>query len=416
MKLQQCYKAMLGPLSVWLISCLLAVLMLPGFGASAALAATYYVSPGGTGSGASASSPRKAQAALDAARDGDTLLFLDGTYPALKLTARDVGPGTIALRAHRPILAGIDAAAGTAAGLRATGAVLNGGGGKRGLYVSGHDGLVVDGLKFVASGQGLTLKDTRNATVSRNHFHEHATMGLVVDGASTAVRVSQNYFTNQRTASVGAHMDYGLFAANKGTIDVDANLIVGRFNQGMSLKMNVTEASFTGNAFRCASGSCLMLGQETDLRLGDGSLLDRTVGRVAVRGNRFQGIGYVSVFVSNVEDVTVAGNTFSEVSRVVYHKYDVYKSSLGGTFTSAGRLPRTVRLEDNTISKAQRVMLEGRGTMGETVSISGNQMLTPLAYECRILRMSTAGAVVGEQTAGYPTVNVDNPGLACRRY
>ena len=293
---------------------------LPGLGT--ALATTYYVSPAGSGTGVSESSPRKAQTVLSAVRDGDTVIFLDGTYPALSLTAKDIGSGVITLRAHQPILTGIDTAGGTANGLRSTGAVLSGGGGSRGLYVYGHNGLVIDGLKFGTSGQGLGLKNCKNVTVSRSHFHENSGMGLIVAGSSTSVRVTQNYFTNQRADPPGAYMDYGLYASHTGTLAVEGNLIAGRFNQGMSLKEAVPEASFTNNAFRCTSGSCLMLGQPSDM-LRSGSLLERTVGKVTVSGNKFQGIGYVSVFVANVEDVTITGNSFINVSRVVFQKYDV---------------------------------------------------------------------------------------------
>jgi hypothetical protein len=377
--------------------------------AGTAHAATYYVSPAGTGSGASATSPRKAQSALDTARDGDTLIFLDGTYPTLSLTAKDVGAGIIALRAYQPILSGIDTSAGTATGLRSTGAVLGGSGGSRGLYVYGHNGLVVDGLKFVSSGQGLALKNVKNVTVSRNHFNENSTIGLGITGSSTALRVTQNYFTNQRTASVGAHMDYGLFASHSGTLAVDGNLIVGRFNQGMSLKMFVSDASFTGNVFACASGSCLMLGQENDV-LQSGKLVDRTVGKVTVSGNKFKDNGYTSVFASNVEEVTISGNSFSNVSRLLFQKYDVAKSG-SGTPTTGGRLPKTLRLVDNVIANASYMFLEGRGTIGQTVAISGNEIKS--LRDCRTLKMSTAGVVVGEQTAGYPTVQLSNAGLSC---
>jgi hypothetical protein len=414
MQVRPCRALRAYPLALSIRAAGLATALAALSGVEAVQSATYYVSPAGKGSGVSAGSPRGAQAALNTVRDGDTLIFLDGTYPALSLTNRDLGPGLITLRAQRPALTGIDTAAGTPSGLRATGAVLAGSGGTRGLYIDGHDGLVIDGLKFISSGQGLAIKNSKNVVVSRNHFHEHSTMGFVVTGNSTAVRVTQNYFTNQRTATVGNHMDYGLYASHNGTLTVDANLIVGLFNQGMSLKMFVTEATFTRNVFRCARGSCLMLGQEADLRYGNGSLLDRTVGKVTVSGNRFENIGYVALFVSNVEDVSIAGNSFTNVSSILYDKYDVARSTPTGAATSAGRLPRRVRFVDNTISRSRRIWTEGRGTLGETVTISGNKLESPI--DCRILPMSTAGIVVGEQTAGYPTVLVSNRGLTCRRH
>ena len=74
-------------------------------------------------------------------------------------------------------------------------------------------------------------------------------------------------------------------------------------------------------------------------------------------------------------------------------------------------MPKMLRLINNTISNACCMFLEGRGTIGETVTISGNQVQS--LPDCRILKMSTAGIVVGEQTAGYPTVQLNNAGISC---
>src|SRR4051794_22595028 len=69
---------------------------------SQASAGTYYVSPNGSGNGSSTSSPLKAQLALNAARDGDVVVFLDGIYPPLTMLTHDIGSGIITLRAANP--------------------------------------------------------------------------------------------------------------------------------------------------------------------------------------------------------------------------------------------------------------------------------------------------------------------------
>jgi hypothetical protein len=115
--------------------------------------------------------------------------------------------------------------------------------------------------------------------------------------------------------------------------------------------------------------------------------------------------------VSNVETVNISNNQFTRVSNVLITRY----SAKGATPATGGRLPRSVLLQSNVIANAVWMNLEGRGTIGETITISGNQMLSSLR-ECRILPMSTAAQVSGEQTAGYPNVVLTNntTGFNCR--
>jgi hypothetical protein len=316
------------------------------------------------------------------------VVFLNGTYTrALIMLRRGDASGVTTLRAQNPILDGIDFAGGSVGGLRSAGAVFAGSH-DRALEIRGVNGIVVQGLKFTGTTKGLMLVSVTNADVRQNHFHENSGFGLVVTGGSNNVRASGNYFTNTRTEGSGAYMDYGIFADHPGSLAADNNLVDGRFNQAMSIKSVLTSASFTRNMFRCrGGGSCLMLGQCSDV-LVDGRLQEHTT-----------------------VQATVAGNRFESVAQVLQTKYDLS----GGTEATGGRLPKTIAFTDNDLYNTTWFLLSGRGTVGETVTISGNRMLAPLRGACRVAKMLTAGGVVGEQTSGYPAVSLSNNagGLAC---
>jgi Right handed beta helix region len=373
-------------------------------GFSASHAATYYVAPSGSGSGGSTASPRAAPLVLDVAKDGDVVVFLDGTYPGLTLKRSSDGTGVITLRAYRPILNGISFDSGAVSGLRSTGAVVAGGR----LYVRGLDGVVVEGLKFTTADQGIALVNVKNAKVRRNHFHENSLLGVAASGTSDNIRILSNYFTNYLDADPGSHMDYGLFADNTGTLDVANNLVDGRFNQAMSVKKSVTYARFSRNVFRAARGSNLMLGQSSDT-----DTIDRTAGRADVIDNRFENNQYTSIYTSNVEDVLISGNTFRNVARVITSRYDL-STSPGYTI---GRLPASIEFSNNVIDNASYAFFEGRGDPSELVVARDNVVPTPLRNSCRILPMSTANDVTGEPYSGYPTFEQSNNGsLYCRRW
>ena len=81
---------------------------------------------------------------------------------------------------------------------------------------------------------------------------------------------------------------------------------------------------------------------------------------------------------------------------------------LNAHLLTLGRRPGILVL----INDADWVFLEGRGTSGETITLDGNQLVSPLRA-CQIKKMSAATSVTNEQTSGYPKVVYTNAGLAC---
>lgn len=363
-------------------------------GAGQAHGATYYVSPAGSGSGSSPVSPRKAQVALDAARDGDRLVFLDGSYGALSLSSRDNGPGIITLEAENPVLAGIDYDAEQVVGLRsAGGAVVIGG-----LVVSGHNGVVVRGLKFTQSDRGVYLKSgASNVIIEGNWFRENGTFGVLVYTSVASVVVRDNLFENYKSEGAGWFMDYGVASYADTTVTIAGNMYRGSFNQANSSK-EASDLVFTGNLVLIDRGSGILCGQEPD------TAEERTAGSCTIEGNKFVNNGYYGIRLLNVEKAYIKGNLFQGSAGILY---TLHRANLAGSRIQLP-WPRYVLFANNRIVGGGRVRLEGRGVAGDTVRFEANVGLAACA---RYQLADTSFA--NEQTTAPPIVEHVGNSFAC---
>lgn len=368
-----------------------------------------YVSPDGSSTGDTRSNPKNAQAALDAARDGDTLVFLDGDYGYLRLAARDQGPGTIRLIAENPVLQSIDTQTGTVNGLTSGGAVLGY------LFVWYQDGLEIDGFKFTGAEQGVGLAASSNVKITRSHFHELGLAGIAMERQSGAMIFKQNYFTNERTAGSGAYMDYGLYVSAPSQITFTGNLVDGRFNQAVSLKRYVDSALIADNYLRCKSGSCVVLGQEAD-RYNSSGWDDATVGSVTVRNNIITDAPNNTISIWNVREALVENNTVRNVQIAFTIRYPTAPNS-GYTMGFAGpRHPNLATIRNNLLDGVKYVFVNGRGVEGDQIRFEDNRLSGSTFRWCDVGGMTDtdAGRLANEATTAEPNVTYSNNGFTCR--
>jgi hypothetical protein len=305
----------------------------------------------GTGDATTTGAARSLQYILDQlARDNDDIVLLPGAYGTVQSVSR-IGPrtgrGRVRIRGQN---APHEAIANNArVNPRTTGlaswannpANRNTSTGGRTITLRGFDGLTVEGLYFHDNlGSTLDLQDCLNSRITKCEFGSVRVVAVSVFGGA-GVQVDNCYFWDDLGPEVGTtqsrqRTDYAvrIGARNRrtGLVVVRDNLIEGRraidgwidpatgsswvgFNQPISAKAECDEVWVYRNHLVAMTFHGIVFGQESDDKLDDGTLRDRTVRRMYAVENSFRemgsrGGGGYATMVWNCAESHVVGNDF----------------------------------------------------------------------------------------------------------
>jgi hypothetical protein len=345
----------------------------------------YYVSPKGTGSGASAASPSNLASVEGKVVPGDTVIALPGKYASFTWNKAGAAGKPIRLRAQYDAV--------TVVGNKATPAAAS----KLSLFESsgitfeGVGYIVAQGFKFSGGNIGVDIRNGHHITVRANHFNELTSSGVVTyKGGAEETIVEKNYFTNQKLLEAGGigmfRMDYGVRLYHGGPYYVRSNVFDGLFHHAISLKERVAHVEIVSNAFLNCGRWCIELGQSLDMVAVNakgaptGTPKENTSGYALVKGNAFHAVDEDSfgmgINAQNIRAVDIKDNSFAGFTTVL--KVGIATSlgivSEGEALTWANPLhPQKVTLTNNTFTGAHtKLHLGGRGRKNETVTLDGN--------------------------------------------
>jgi parallel beta-helix repeat protein len=300
-------------------------------------AADYFVTPGGTGSGAQ-DDPADLAGALALAGDGDTIYLAAGTY-----TSSD--QAVVILGAATNLLGGWDGAP-SGPIVRDPSvhiSILDGEGARQGLAVANLVSLSIDGLTITNGladdGGGIYVEDAslviQNCVISGNQTQTHGSInggrggGIFIDGAS-AVQVLNNQIINNQSGWGGAVFRHGslisIFRGNFVSGNTSSNDGSGIFLSSADLDqiigneiMNNT-AALLGGGLRLWASDALVIGN-----LIHGNEAVRCAGITLANGSR-------ATIVNNILYDNDKDGIFVDSSRPIV----IHNTLVGSNSTDAG--------------------------------------------------------------------------------
>ncbi len=348
-----------------------------------------YVSPNGSGTGASQSTPTKFANALQTAGAGDAIVALPGTYPGMNITRGGTPDKPLFIMAATP-----------AVKVTPTGMALA----SESLRVKFSSvitvlasNVVLDGLTFATPGgsglyfnkpSGSSKKIILTGGLVRNSVFYEQRYSAQIYNRYAKVAFYGNYFYRNATKRPGANPGgYGIavFQSDpqesnlRGPFDFQGNWFEGAYNHALSFKKYVYNATIANNVFRCG-GKCLDIGQSPDGNFQR----DNTGGDVQIVRNCFDfaygapGGVNAAMKIDNQTHVTVANNQFYGFPKNIWVGYirpggdperqTFFLGQFGPIY------PKSISILNNFF-RGGSIVVEGRGSPRgmQTATISGNR-------------------------------------------
>ena len=333
-----------------------------------AAAAELYVSPAGTGTSCSPTSPCSFQTALSLAQsngEDDVIYVAPGTYNITETLTYETDDGDgghkLVIVAqdpeHRPVLDG----GGSVRIMRiTTDTGRNGGDGGGDITVSG---LIFKHGKSLAMGAGLSVRThDANVLVEKSEFEgnrcfQGAGGGAYLESVSGAVTVTGNRFSGNSCWDVGGGV---CVVADSGSVTFTNNFLIGN------------------GTHHCGGGAALSLHALKAFTFSDNIFGGN-------RANDSDGGAYVSVYLDDAAVFTFTGNIF-------YENESGYGSYVGGAdvviYSTDGTIPGTVTFGGNVFVKNSKIGL-WLDVEVDSVALEGNAFVGNGGHGLKIERGRT---------------------------
>jgi parallel beta-helix repeat protein len=265
--------------------------------AAPALAATYYVSPTGTGSACTQAQPcRQIRTALTHVGPSDTILVADGSYLGFDVDDVDGLPGQpITIRAQ-----------GAGANVTAT---TDRPDNRDTIFITFSDWIVIDGLRaFSANRAGLRVDQSDHVTVRTCVFGNNGTWGLFTDFSDDLLIENNDAF--------GSVAEHGIYVSNSGDRPtVRGNHLYNNSRAGLHMNGDLSAG-------------------------GDGVISGALVENNVIHGNGLGGGAGINM--DGVQDSTIRNNVL----------YDNHATGIVAFQIDGGEGPRGMQILHNTIDQA----------------------------------------------------------------
>ena len=387
--------------------------------------ATIYVSPSGGGDGSTPSTPTTLADGVRRAGAGTTIQMAPGDYGSFSWPEGKNGSAEdpITLRAeHRAVTIQNLEPVEVASNLRSDVDVS--------LSVKGK---IFENIRIDGVYGKIWTGAVRNFEIRNSHAFEHRGRNFSIVGTvgneseNVAIHDSfiEAYRVNPDLPTRAFWTDYGVFLYPSRGVRIYRNVFRGGFNHAISLKQNVHDVTIENNKFVDCGRHCVELGQTTDGKKAGGPEVDRTSSDVVVRGNVFVAEGTVAdlgidVLIDNADDVRVVENRFDSKGNAIrvggLTEIPTYCRTSGEYLVQTEpHIPDDVLIADNHFDGAQRVSIEGRGSPGDTVVMSGFTGVTP---SCSVISLempsgSGCNAWASPPDRSPPTVTIEDDSIRC---